>query len=203
MGTEKTSRWAQRVFTFLMRKIVDAAFKFPGGAVAERTVAGCMRHLDAGAEKLSREKVVDFCVCQVYAIAFYDKEYLRRWKPSHSFGEKALERFTANTRARRYYEDLWLRKYDISRAGLEDLIRDRSRHPLSKFIYPEYEDATKARHVDSKTGLYVCSVSTLMWTPFSPVCRVCAVGSACHHMTRERYPELCRIREEAWKGGRS
>lgn len=203
MGTEKTSRWAQRVFTFLMRKIVDAAFKFPGGAVAERTVAGCMENLDAGTQKLSHEKIVDFCVCQVYAIAFFDKEYLRRWKPSHSFGEKALERFTASTRARRYYENLWLQKYDISRAELVELILDRSRHPLSKFIYPEYEDATKARHVGSKTGLYVCSVSTLMWTPFSPVCRECMVECTCRELMQKHYPELFRIRVEAWKGERS
>lgn len=191
------------VFTFLMRKAVDSGFRFPGGGVAQRTVASCMQRLDEGTGKLSRERVVDFCICQAYAITFYDHEYLRRWKPSHSFGSKALERFTGNTRARRYYEDIWLRKHTLTREGLVDMIRDRSRHPLSKFIYPQYEDATKARKAGTEAGLYICSVSTLMWTPFSPVCSDCSMAPACQHMTRELYPELCRIREEEnGKGGK-
>lgn len=190
------------VFALLMRETVDAGFRFPGGGVAQRTVGACMQRLDEGSGKLSREKVVDFCICQVYAITYYDREYLRRWKPSHSFGPKALERFTGNTRARRYYEDVWLREHALSREGLVDMIRDRSRHPLSKFIYPQYEDATKARKAGTEIGLYVCSVSTLMWTPFSPVCRECSLSNACHRMTREQYPELCRIREDDYgKGG--
>lgn len=184
-----------------MCEVVDGAFRFPGGGMAQRAVAGCMERLDAGTGQLSREKVVDFCICQVYAITYYDASYLKRWKPSHSFGKKALERFTSNTGARRYYEDLWLRQHGLSRTGLVAMIRDRSRHPLTKFIYPENEDATKARRMSTEAGLYICSVSTLMWTPFSSVCRECRVVEACRRMTQERYPELFRIREEAWKGG--
>lgn len=184
-----------------MRKTVDAAFRFPGGGSAQRAVDGCMERLDGRTGKLSREKIVDFCICQVYAITFYAVDNLRRWKPTHSFGEKAIERFKGNSRARRYWEDRWLREHTLSRKGLVEMIRDRSRHPLSKFIYPESEDTTKARKVGTEAGMYVCSVSTLMWTPFSPVCRECAVSDACRQMTREHYPELCRIREEAWKGG--
>lgn len=201
METREKNRWAVAVFAFLMREAVDAAFRFPGGGAAQRTVGACMQRLDEGSGKLSREKVVDFCICQVYAITFYDREYLRRWKPSHSFGPKALERFTGNTRARRYYEDIWLRGHGLSREGLIDMIRDRSRHPLSKFIYPEYEDATKARKAGTEAGLYVCSVSTLMWTPFSPVCSACSMAFTCQHMTQERYPELSRIREEEHRKG--
>lgn len=203
METSESNRWAVGVFTFLMRQAVDAGFRFPGGGVAQRTVAACMHWLDEGSGKLSREKVVDYCICQVYAITFYDREYLRRWKPSHSFGSKAQERFMGHSRARRYYEDIWLREHALSREVLVDMIRDRSRHPLAKFIYPQYEDATKARRAGTEIGLYVCSVSTLMWTPFSPVCRECSQHSACRRMTQELYPELCRIREDDYgKGGR-
>lgn len=201
METREKNRWAVAVFAFLMREIVDAGFRFPGGGVAQRTVGACMQRLDGGTGKLSREKVVDFCICQVYAITFYDKEYLRRWKPSHSFGPKALERFTGITRARRYWEDIWLRGHALSREGLADMIRDRSRHPLAKFIYPEYEDSTKSRKAGTEAGLYICCISTLMWTPFSPVCGECSMSQTCQHMTREHYPELCRIREEEYRKG--
>lgn len=203
METREKNKWAEKVFTFLMREAIDGGFRFPGGGLAQRTVADCMDKLDEGTGKLSREKVVDFCICQVYAITFYDKEYLKRWKVSHSFGQKALDRFGSTSRARRYYEDIWLKKHELSRDHLADIIRDRSRHPLSKFIYPEYEDTTKARKAGTEAGLYVCSVSTLMWTPFSPVCTQCALARTCHQITREQYPELCRIREQHFaKGGR-
>lgn len=203
MGTREKNKWAERVFTFLMREAVDPQFRFPGGGLAQRTLADCLEKLDDGTGKLSREKVTDFCICQAYAITFYDKDYLSRWKVSHSFGAKALERFRASSRARRYYEDVWLKKHGLSREGLSDIIRDRSHHPLAKFIYPEYEDTTKARKAGTEAGLYVCCVSTLMWTPFSPVCRECELGRTCQHMTRQRYPELCRIREEEHRKGGS
>lgn len=202
METREKNRWAEKVFTFLMRATIGPGFRFPGGGLAQKTMADCMEKLDEGTGKLSREKVVDFCICQVYAITFYDKEYLARWKVSHSFGAKALKRFRSTHRARRYYEDIWLHSQGLSRAGLVDIIRDRSQHPLSKFIYPEYEDTTKARKAGTEAGLYVCSISTLMWTPFSPVCSTCTMSHTCMQMTREQYPELCRIRaEEHSKGG--
>jgi len=167
-----------------------------------RAVGDCLKQLDNGSNTLSREKVVDFCICQVYAITGFDAGYMNRWKISHSFGSKALERFRNNSRGKRYYEDVWLHQNGLSREGLLEAIRDRSVHPLSKFIYPEHEDHTKARHFGSEAGLYICSVSTLMWTPFSPVCTDCANGSECKEMTRSRYPELYRIREEEFsKGG--
>lgn len=201
METREKNRWAERVFTFLMREAIDPGFRFPGGGLAQKTIADCVEKLDEGTGKLSREKVVDFCICQVYAITFYDKQYLSRWKVAHSFGSKALERFRSTHRARKYYEDIWLNKLGISRTGLVDIIRDRSQHPLTKFIYPEYEDSTKARKVGTEAGLYVCSVSTLMWTPFSPVCSVCDQAMVCQQMTREQYPELYRIREEEHRKG--
>lgn len=187
----------------MMREAVAPGFRFPGGGLAQKALADCIERLDEGSGKLSREKVVDFCICQVYAVTFYDREYLKHWKVVHSFGSKAMERFRTTHRARKYYEDIWLNNLGLSRAGLVDIIRDRSLHPLSKFIYPEYEDTTKARKAGTEAGLYVCSVSTLMWTPFSPVCRNCALTRTCQQMTRDRYPELVRIREDEYgKGGK-
>lgn len=201
METREKNSWAERVFTFLMREAIEPGFRFPGGGLAQKALADCVGKLDEGNGELSREKVVDFCVCQVYAITFYDAQYMRRWKVSHSFGHKAFERYRTTHRARKYYEDIWLNDLGLSRIGLVDLIRDRSVHPLAKFIYPEYEDATKKRHAGTEAGLYICSVSTLMWTPFSPVCHHCSKAHSCQQMTRSQYPELFRIREQEHRKG--
>jgi len=199
METAGMNRLAREVFAFLVREMVESSFRFPGGGMAERQIADCIEKLDAP----SRERIVDFCVCQVHIAAFYGRGYLSRWRVSHSFGGKALERFARSGRAQRYHEDRWLAEKGLSRAALLELFRDRSAHPLARFIYPEAEDRTKQRHRQSGAGLYVCSVSTLMWTPFSPVCAACPSVEACRDMTRRRYPELFRIREEAFrKGGR-
>lgn len=195
------SRWVEKIFTLLMCRGVDPKFRFPKGAIATRTVNAGLAVLDGGTDALSREKVVDFCVCQVYAISQFPNDYIKKWNVSHSFGNKAMERFQASTQGRRYYEDLWLREIAFSREELLDMIRDRSRHPLAKFIYPQYEDHTKLRRTGTEAGMYSCSVSTLMWTPFSPVCSECGCAEKCREMTRKRYPELLRIREEAFEKG--
>ena len=199
----RRNRWVERLFTLLMRRTLDEWFRFPGGGLARRAVDGCMEVLAGGAEAPSREKVVDFCVCQVYALTF-DAKMLRGWTPAHSFGRKALERFARNTSTHRYWEDRWLKEHGLARGGLLHEVRDRSQHPLAKFLYPEYEDATKRRRIGTEAGLYVCSLSTLLWTPLSPVCQECAMTEKCREMTCERYPELYRLRVEHGKqGGRS
>ena len=107
-----------------------------------------------------------------------------------------MERFARSTKAHRYWEDRWLKEHGLSRGALLQEVRDRSEHPLAKFIYPEYEDATKLRRIGTEAGLYVCCQSTLMWTPLSPVCSECAMAERCRKMTHERYPELYRLRAE-------
>lgn len=198
--TARRNRWVERLFTLLMCRTVDETFRFPGGGIARRAVDSCMAALAGGAEFPSRDKVVDFCICQVYALTF-DKKMLRGWTPAHSFGKKALERFARNTRTHRYWEDRWLKEHGLSRGELLHKVRDRSQHPLAKFLYPEYEDATKRRRIGTEAGLYVCSLSTLLWTPLSPVCQECAMAEKCREMTRERYPELYRLRVEHNKQG--
>lgn len=192
----RRNRWVERLFTLLVRRTLDDDFQFPGGGLARRAVDDCMLALAAGTPTPARERVVDFCVCAVYALTFYGKETLRRWTPAHSFGQKARERFARNTRTHRYWEDRWLKEHGLARGELLHEVRDRSQHPLAKFLYPQYEDATKRRRMGTHEGLYVCSLSTLLWTPLSPVCCECAMVGACRVMTRERYPELYRLRIE-------
>ena len=112
-----------RVFTVLMRQL-SPRFSFPKGGVAAKTVSSCLDSLEAAySVGLSPERIVDYCVCQVYAASRYDKGYVTgKWNITHSFGKKALERFKETGKAKKYYEDKWLRECALSRSMLLSLI---------------------------------------------------------------------------------
>ena len=99
----------------------------------------------------------------------------------------------------RYREDRWLKSFGLSRHDLARAVEDRRSHPFGRFIYPEYEETTKRRLLSTEAGYLVCALSTLMWTPFSPSCSKCAKAEPCRRRTQARYPELYRIRCEAWR----
>lgn len=195
MEKEKRAKEMIKVFSYLMKRAVNPEFTFPGGDAALRNVASCIETLESSGQ-LSDERLVDFCICQVYAVSRFGKEYLNRWNVSHSFGKKAQKRFADEKHEIRYFEDKWLKENKLNRKELCELIRDRSSHPQAKFIYPRYEDRTKGRLLGTVLGYYICGASTLLWTPFSPVCARCPKTSACEHRTRLLYPELYRIRVE-------
>lgn len=189
-----------RAFTLLMRRTVAASFVFPGGGAAMRSVDTCVKALENRYGALQRERIADYCVCQVYALSCFGAEYLSRWRVSHSFGTKAQERFAAATRGKRYWEDRWLAQTGLSRREVVWAIEDRRQHPLSRFVYPEYEEATKERLLSTPVGYYICGASTLLWTPFSPSCRACTSSEACRRRTERLYGELYRIRIAEYNG---
>lgn len=186
------------VFSILMRAAVAPVFTFPKGGVAMRAVRSCLEMLEDYYGEISPERIVDFCTCQVHAISRFDQAYLRRWKVTHSFGKKAMERFTGNKQMHRYYEDRWLQENKLSRSILLPLIRDRREHPLARYIFPEYEEPTKRRALSTSAGYYICGISTLLWTPFSPACQRCRHAESCIGRTQLNYPELYRIRVEEY-----
>lgn len=200
METEKKTNEMIKVFTFLMKRVYPR-FNFPGGGAAQCAVTSCIASLESGGQ-LDEERVVDFCVCQVYALSRFGEDYESRWRVSHSFGKRAMRRFAETKREVCFYEDKWLRKNELSRELLCELIRDRSKHPQAKFIYPQYEDRTKKRLLGTVLGYYICGASTLLWTPFSPVCQSCPKAAACEHRTRMLFPELYRIRVEEFNAVR-
>ena len=157
------------------------------------------RRLVPGGRLLSAERLSDFCICQTYAISGYDTAYRRKWNVSHSFGKKAIGRYLRSGKERRYREDRWLKSFGLSRHDLARAVEDRRSHPFGRFIYPEYEETTKRRLLSTEAGYLVCALSTLMWTPFSPSCSKCAKAEPCRRRTQARYPELYRIRCEAWR----
>lgn len=200
MENEKKTEETIKVFTFLMKRVFPA-FKFPAGTVARRTVATCLGKLEPSGCP-DTERIVDYCVCQVYAVSNFSEDYESRWGVSHSFGKRAMRRFAGMKREIRYYQDRWLKGKELNRGMLCELVRNRSIHPQAKFIYPQYEDRTKKRLLGTLLGYYICGASTLLWTPFSPVCLACPKAAACENRTRTVYPELYRIRVEEFKAVR-
>lgn len=198
METGSTNRLTSEVFTLLMRTL-NPEFKFPGGAVARKCVDSCLDTLQERYISLGSERIVDFCICQVYALSRFGAEYLRRWRVNHSFGGKALNRYATQTNAHRHYQDCWLKGIGYTRSGLQYLFTNRAHHPLAKFIYPEYEDATKRRLQGTTAGFCICQMSTLLWTPFSPVCQKCPFSKRCRAITAHKHHELYRLRVEQYK----
>jgi hypothetical protein len=198
MEKEEGNKYIKQVFSDLVRQTVSSSFKFPGGAVAERSLDACLSALkEKNRSFAGRDRMVDFCVCQVYVLSKYEENYLSgKWKVSHSFGKRALERFAGSTARSRYYEDQWLFKQGLSREKIQEGNRSRKKHPLSKFIFPEYEEVTKKRMSGKEVGFYICMVSTLLWTPFSPTCTRCLNAEKCKAATERKYGELYRIRLE-------
>ena len=192
MEKRERNNKCRRVFTLLMHETGWKDFIFPRGGLSERTVSSCLAVLEQHYGELG------------YALNSYGVAYHCRWKVSHSFGKKAIMRFFESHAGRRYYENRWLKENGVSRCALQASIADRSTHPFQRFIYPEYEDHTKLRLLSTDAGFAVCGLSTLLWTPFSPACRKCQQSESCRQRTERCFPELYRLRLEAWerKGGK-
>ncbi len=189
----------RRLFTSLVKDTLWADFVFPAGGRAEILLGTCYDKLCKRYLLVSEERMTDFCICQIYAIAGFGEDYRRKWNVSHSFGDKAITRYASGTEQCRWYEDKWLKSYSLSRQELMESVKNHREHPFEKFIYPEYEETTKHRKLSTEVGYIICGTSTMLWTPFSRSCRACTFQDRCQKRTAGTYPELYRIRCEAWK----
>ncbi|MDR2913410.1 MAG: hypothetical protein LBV74_01010 [Tannerella sp.] len=166
--------YAKRVFAFLVKQTANPVFVFPGGGAVQKTVSACMDSLEYHLScELSPERITDYCICQACAVHSFGKDYLRKWNVSHSFGQKAIQRFLDSNSKKKYFEDVWLRKNRLSRTAILEIFQDRRLHPLARFIFPEYEETTKKRLLNTEAGFCICILSTLLWTPFSGACNAC------------------------------
>lgn len=188
----------RRVFTNLVKDTLWEDFKFPNGGESERYTGNCYDGLVKMLGTVSAERLTDFCICQVYVMAQFHRDYRKQWKVSHSFGDKAIERYVFPSNHRKKHEDRWLNCHGLSRNKYRSMVEDHSKHPLAIFIYPEYEEQTKRKWASVELGYIICWNSTMMWTPFSPTCRECSNAVICQKHTAHVHHELYRIRCEAW-----
>ena len=186
-----------RVLTRLANVTVWDNFKFPKGGQVARVLGECYDALSKE-YRIGYDRLVDFCICQVSAISRYRDSYRGRWNITHSFGAKAQCRYRQYNKSHRYSDTQWLARHKLSKESLVSLIRDRSHHPLERYIYPQYEEVTKRKWHSSDYGYVICGASTQMWTPFSPTCQKCTKASLCRERTEHVLHELYRLRIEAW-----
>lgn len=197
---QEKSKLASRLFVLLVRLTMQSNFMMPGGRLAEKQIDDAIDHLSKHYGEVGLERVVDYCIYQVRRMGRFGSAYMPRWRLSHSFGENAVKRFITRKQGQKYYEEKWLADFRLTREDLFQYIEERSIHPLFRFIYPDYEDATKRRALSSEVGYYICGASTLLWTPFSKVCQSCTKSEACKVRTQKLYPEIYRLRVAEFNG---
>lgn len=188
------------VFSSIIKKVLDPSFKISKGGESARILENWIGAMDDEYGALSKERIVDYCVCQAYHVSKMTHNYLSgMWKLGHSFSDRgnAWERYQNTSKQIKYYEDKWLTDNDLARIALVDLIRDKDQHPLSHLINPNFEEPTKSRHLGTDVGYGICGASTLLYNPFCQSCQSCCNSSSCIDRTKDLYPELYRIRIEA------
>lgn len=189
------------VFSHIIKTVISPSFRIIKSGENTRILERWIAHMDSEYGSLSKERIVDYCVCQTYQISKLDDNYLSSmWKVSHSFSDKgkAWDRYQNTSKQIKYYEDKWLGSNGMSRTSLLGLIKDKDKHPLSHLINPSFEEHTKSRHLGTDVGYGICGASTLLYNPFSKSCQSCCNSDSCILRTKGLYPELHRIRMEAW-----
>lgn len=191
---QKPSKNLRKMFEYIMRKTVQPSFRFSPATSIENKLDECCEALAVHYGKMSPERMVDFCVYQIYKGDRLLKTKGIHFKATNYLGATAISKFVERNLNGKFYEDQWLGSFGLCRDKLISLLDDRTNHPLYKFIYPEYEDRTKLRAVSTEAGYYICFSSTLLWTPMSRACKICTFVDRCKYRTAKRFPELYRLR---------
>lgn len=139
------------------------------------------------------ERIADVLVAEAYTLA---KGGEGKYGLSRLVGPEAVERAVRMKRGFKFYQDTWLKDCGVTRDELIRTARDRSVHPLDRFIYMPAEDTTKAAHLNTRAGFLKCRLSTSGWSPESPACARCRFAAQCGKDLRELNPELHRLRKE-------
>lgn len=174
-----------------MTRLINPDFKITESASNKRLIAQALTNLEQRYGALSVERIVDYCVSSAYAF----KDRGDKWTIRQALGAKSIDRASVGQK-NRFYEDEWLETVNIVRFELIDLIVDKRTHPLSKFVYMPTEESTKQRAHNKEGGFLLCQMSTLGWSPFSYSCQQCRFVDDCQDLTKEKLPELYRLRIE-------
>jgi len=189
MAEERQIKQVMTVYTEIVTRLVDRTFRFSQGGKTTGTVSKFLSEFEKEYGKVTKERLVDFCICTAYA--YRGRE---QWTSQQVFGNASLKRFREAKRGARYYEDKWLAEALLTRDYLYNLITDKREHPQAKYIYVSSEESTKKRLLNKKAGYLLCQTSTLGWSPASQSCVQCRFAEECMRETQRKYPELYRIR---------
>lgn len=198
----RQTKQIRRLYTEIVRATGDTLFRFPEGGKANETLARFVEEMGkASGGQLSTERMVDYCVFQIHKNRNSSQN---RNTAVNAFGTTAMKKYREMTsKGKTWAEDTWMKEYGLDRARLAARFpMNRQEHPLDKFIYMAAEEGTKNRFLGTGQGALICATATLMWSPFSEACRRCRNAEDCEKETAAAYPELYRIRKEAYDQGR-
>lgn len=184
------------VYTEIMRRCVDKSFTFPeGGKVSVQLNKFIAKFTEMCGGEFNTLRLVDYCVFQIHKNreAQYQKQLA-----TNVFGITSLKKYLQmSSKQKTYVEDNWLKSVGLTRDYLNSLIC-KKKHPLMKYLYMPSEEFTKRRSLGTALGFLRCSMSTMMWSPFSESCQQCSQQGNCMKETEKRYPELYRLRMEEY-----
>lgn len=190
MGKEEIKNLAN-VYTVLLKAVYTPSFSIPMGGKNTSCLSRILEAMEKDFGSITGERMVDFCVSAAYA----NREHLSK-DIARVFGPAAWNRYKNEKHQSDWYQDKWLAQNNIDRVNLYELIKDRSEHPMQKYLYMESEEYTKKRLINSNAGFYLCQVQTLGWSPVSECCNMCVNVEKCKEKTNNKYPELYRLRCE-------
>lgn len=190
-----------RLTTALVKKTIDSKWTFPSGRYGNAVIEDGLKRMKVLVPfgKLYDGIIVDFIVYQIY----YYRDNIsadKRWKITWCFSKKAVERYQRQFQSKngkagmRYYIDRWLSDYRISRDELSAMLTPQQ-HSLQRFVYMESEENVKKRFLNTEFGLMNCNMATTGWSPKSKACQACNDKEKCITITRRKFPELVRLRE--------
>ena len=186
----------EAIYTYTHKTLLESNFRFPQG------VAGGRKSFDKAVDRLwslygesaGEGWIVDYCLAQLY----YYKDSLggkKKFSLNWSFGAKAVERYVNEKTGTKYYQNKWLKAKGIQRREIaERFIPKTQVHPLKKFIYPEYEEGTKIKKINTEDGYVKCGILTTLHAPKSSACQRCVYAERCKERLRKTNYELFRLR---------
>lgn len=193
---ERLIKQIKKIYTVIVIKMIDPTFTFPeGGKVNRQLLQFISDFSKTCGGTLNSSRMIDYCVFQIHKNR--NAQFQRSLAPN-ALGKTALNKYKElSSKNKSYAEDIWLSENQLTRAYLNSLIIKKE-HPQSKYIYMPSEEGTKERGINTKAGFLICSISTLMWSPFSEACQQCNNAEMCKKETEKKYPELYRIRVEKY-----
>ena len=202
---DKTIR-VREMIEKLVRRTIDSKWKFTtSGAIALQLQQGLLKLPSLfGISNIDDERIVDYLVYQIYRLRSSLKN--KSWNYSFLFSISAMEKFKnqflreSGKSGMNYYINLWLEEAELSREKLAEMIADPKENPLRRMIYLPSEEPIKRRFLNSSDGLGLCQLSTTGWSPLSDCCGRCDNWVECGKLTAKKYPELMRLRKEAYYG---
>lgn len=178
-----------KVYTVLLQAVYAPSFKVSQGGASQKALTRILEMMEKDYGQITGERMVDFCISAAYANRAHLSSDITR-----IFGPASWERYKMEKHQVDWYQDKWLEKFQIDRVDLYNLVKDRSEHPLMKFLYMESEEPTKTRLFNTNAGYAICQMSTLGWSPLSECCQQCVFTDDCKQRTEKNYPELYRLR---------